>query len=249
MVARAEDLLEREQIEAPKNSFQEISFKNQQQASSLEPVETSTLKIEKDDDEPVHGKMLFRMLLRLGMKSRMARKVLKTYDHALVEKTLERVAQRSNLDNPAGYVICELKDGGYETEWRESPESASSVVSRLEKKLVKHSDAPIVCRSVWETKAENERLEAERVSKEARYIEEFKALYVRFQGLTEGLKSQLKAHWTEHLERTLPNTPRKQAMRKEQTFQRLAFKEVTERFFALVDEGMAPEGALLQMVA
>ena len=114
------------------------------------------------------------------------------------------------------------------------------------KKPVKHSDAPIVSRSVWETKAENERIEAQRLEKKRAYIEEFKALHARFQGLTEGLKSKLKGHWIEHLEKTLPNTPRKQTILEDETFHRMAFKEVTERFFALVDEGLEPEGAFWQ---
>ena len=223
-------------------------LKIHQQTASLETV-TEQKREEKNDDEPVGHKSLLRRLLGLGMRQRIARKVVREHDHQLVAQALESVARRHDVKNPAGYILRELEDGGYETEWLETPENASSGVSHLERKPVKHSDAPIVSCSVWETKAENERLEAQRLEKEKTYREDFKALYDRFQGLTEGLKSKLKVYWTEHLDKMLPNTPRKQAMLEEQTFQRMAFKEVTERFFALVDEGFEPEGALVKLGA
>lgn len=235
--------------ETPNNTLKN-SFKNQHQTSCPEAEKTSMLKLEQQpDDEPVQGKILLQRLLQLGMKSRMARKVLKTYDHALVERTLERTAARKDLENPAGYIVCELKDGGYETEWLESPETAPAEVSRGGKTVVRRSDAPIVSRTVSETQLENNRQEAERLAKQARFVKDFKTLYGRFQELTEGLQSQLKAYWTEHLEKTLPNTARKQTMMQDPTFQRGAFKEVTERFFALVDEGLAPEVALVKLAA
>ena len=245
---RVEDSFINAKTEPLKIDLKDNELKIHQQERPLEVTESLAVQRNENDDEPFH-KILLRMLQDVGMKQRVARKVVREHDHQLVVQALESVARRCDVKNPAGYVLRELEDGGYDSEWLESPESAHSEVSRTEKKPVKHSDAPIVSRSVFETKAENERLEAQRLEKEKTYREEFKALYVRFQGLTEGLKSKLKTHWTEHLERTLPNTPRKQAMLKEQTFQRMAFKEVTERFFALVDGGLAPDGALVKMGA
>ena len=247
-VARVEASIFDSKNVAPNNIFKN-SLKNQHQSGPAEAVKSPLPLTGKSDDEPVLGKLLFQELLGVGMKSRMARKLLKTHEHELVKRVLERVAVRSDLKNPAGYIVCELEDGGYEAESLEIPTTSSAKVSR-EKTVAGHSGAALglsagsVSLSATQTKAESDRLEAEGLAKEARYREEFKTLRERFSGLSEGLRSQLRAFWNEHLERTLPSTRRKRAMMQEPTFQRMAFKEVTERFFALVDGGYDPDKAL-----
>ena len=67
------------------------------------------------------------------MKQRVARKVVREHDHQLVAQALESVARRQDVKNPAGYILRELEDGGYETEWLETPENSPSGVSRLER--------------------------------------------------------------------------------------------------------------------
>ena len=169
---RVEDSFINAKIEPLKIDLKDTELKIHQQESPLEVKESPAVQRNENDDEPFH-KILLRMLQDVGMKQRVARKVVREHDHQLVVQALESVARRQDVKNPAGYILRELEDGGYETEWLETPENSPSGVSHLERKPVKHSDAPIVSRSVWETKAENERLEAQRLEKEKTYREEF----------------------------------------------------------------------------
>jgi hypothetical protein len=188
--------------------------------------------------------ILFRKLQSVGLKQRMTRKVLNKYEHGLIALVLDRIASRNDIENPAGYLLQELKDGGYEEE------SARPNVTASKKDHVKPSDAPVGYGTAEQTRAEMARLKAEGEEVEATYRQSVKALFERFQGLTETLKVELKSCWTRRLETLLPNTPKKSEMMKQEVFKRMAFKEVAERFFALVDEeGLPPEVALLRLAA
>lgn len=94
-----------------------------------------------------------------------------------------------------------------------------------------------------------EQLEQERTEKEAAYREGLKRLLARFADLPDDVKLSLKGRWTTHLEQMVPNTTRKAELLKEPRFERLAFREVTMKFFDLVDEGLAPSEALKQLAA
>ncbi len=94
-----------------------------------------------------------------------------------------------------------------------------------------------------------EQLEQERSEKEAAYREGLKRLLARFADLPDDVKLCLKGHWTTHLEHLVPNTSRKAELLKEPRFERLAFREVTMRFFDLVDEGLDPGAALQRLAA
>jgi len=115
---------------------------------------------------------------------------------------------------------------------------------------VKPSDAPVAYGTPEQTRAEMAQLKAEGEEVEATYRQSVKALFERFQGLTDdALKGELKSCWTRRLETLLPNTPKKSEMMKQEVFKRMAFKEVAERFFGYLDEGLAPELALEQLAA
>jgi hypothetical protein len=94
-----------------------------------------------------------------------------------------------------------------------------------------------------------EQLEQERSEREAAYREGVKRLLARFADLPDDVKFGLKGHWTTHLEQMVPNTSRKAELLKEPRFERLAFREVTMRFFDLVDEGLEPGEALKCLAA
>ena len=91
---------------------------------------------------------------------------------------------------------------------------------------------------------EREQLEAETQRKEAHYHQNLKALTARYHTLADSIKAQLKTLWTKRVEQMLPNTKRRKELLSDPTFQRLAFKEVTESFFEHLDQGLAPELAI-----
>ena len=187
--------------------------------------------------------MLLKKLYELGLKQRMARKVMRDNKPATVAQALARLSDRKDIENPAGYLIRELEDGGYEEVLR--VEKAPPV----SKQSGSSSDAPMVSVGVSQTKIEMERLDAERTQKELSYRQERKALLQRFEGLSVDLKLQLKERWTRHLKRIVPNTPKRDEALKNQQFQKLAFLEIAKQFFGFLDEGLAPEAALLGMAA
>jgi hypothetical protein len=94
-----------------------------------------------------------------------------------------------------------------------------------------------------------EQLEQERQEKETAYREGLRRLLARFADLPNDLKLDLKERWTTHLEQLVPNTSRRAELLKEPRFERLAFREVTKRFFDLVDEGLNPIEALELLAA
>jgi len=198
-----------------------------------------------DDESLVNHKKLLEELIAIGTGQRMARKLLRNHDHDLIASALERVRHRSDLGSRAGYLIREVEDGGYqETLELVKP---SIKVSRETSKL--SAAPPIASVGVEQTKAELAALEAERTREETTNRHHVKVLVQRFQGLTEDLKLELKARWTRHLETFVPNTPRRARLLEDQTFQKIAFKEITTRFFGLLDQGMSTDHALAQLAA
>ena len=191
------------------------------------------------DDESLDHKMLLGKLQQYGVKQRMSRQLLNRHDHDLIAQVLEHVSQRQNIENPAGYIIKELQDGGYTPV--QVPRTTPSP------KLTK--ETPITHQSVERTRTEQDRLESEKQRKEAHYRQTMKTLVERYHTLADPLKAQLKTLWTQRVQQMLPNTARKKTMLKDPTFQRLAFKEVTQQFFDHLDQGLAPERALEQLAA
>jgi hypothetical protein len=139
-----------------------------------------------------------------------------------------------------------VKDGGYQ----DMPVTVkpSIKVSRESTSAV-HTAPPMASVGVEQTKAQFSALEAERAREEMASRHNAKLLLQRFQGLTEDLKLELKTRWTKHLESMVPNTPKKAELLQEQTFQKIAFKEVTAKFFGLLDAGLSTELALTQLAA
>ena len=154
--------------------------------------------------------------------------------------TLERVRCRTGLENPAGYLVREIEDGGYED--ASLSVKPSSSVSR--ETLIQPQTS-----GYERTKAEFEALEAEKARKEMAYRQEVQVLLQRFQALPDDLKSKLKAQVRVYLETLVPNTSKKAMLMEEQRFQKIAFKEVTANFFALLDQGFSTDHALTQLVA
>ncbi len=195
-----------------------------------------------DDDDAFDHKKLFQDLLAIGTGQRVARKLLREHEHAQIAQALKNVSQRKDVINPAGYVVRELADGGYKEIGLGSSTPAS--VSREAT-----SAAPSSHLVAQRARSEMQQLEQERSEKEAAYREGLKRLLARFADLTDDVKLGLKGRWTTHLEQLVPNTSRKAELLKEPRFERLAFREVTTRFFDLVDEGLDPGEALERLAA
>jgi hypothetical protein len=225
----------------------EATFRTSENEPLKIDLKDTSLKIhhqkERDDEAPVGHKKLLEELIALGTGQRIARKLLRNHDHSLIAGALERVRQRRDLKNRVGYLIREVEDGGYqETLELVKPAAKVSRVSSVE------TSSPSI--GVQQTRAELEALETERMRKEmTTYRQNTKVLLQRFQELDDALKLELKTRWMRHLEKTVPNTPKKSEILGDQTFQKIAFKEVTARFFELVDQGVSKDKALIQLAA
>jgi DNA-binding transcriptional ArsR family regulator len=200
----------------------------------------------RDDVSLVNHKKLLEELIAVGTGQRMARRLLRNHDHDLIASALQRVRHRTDLENRAGYLIREVEDGGYQ--------KTLELVKRSEKVSRETSEAPatgsiVANDGVQRTKMEQAALEAERASKALAYQQSLQVLLQRFKGLSTDLQLELKARWTKHLEKMVPNTPRKAAMMEDEVFKKISFKEVTTRFFELVDQGLCSDSALAQLAA
>jgi hypothetical protein len=208
---------------------------HQQKADEL--AETSR----DDDDDAFDHKKLFQDLVALGTGQRVARRLLREHEHAQIAQALKHVRQRKDVTNPAGYVVRELADGGY----KEMGPASTPPAARREVPPATPSSHLVGER----TRSEMKQIEQERNEKETAYREGLKRLLTRFSDLPEDVKLSLKSRWTTHMEQLVPNTSRKAELLKEPRFERLAFREVTKRFFDLVDEGLEPGKALEQLAA
>jgi hypothetical protein len=204
-------------------------------------ADASSVVSQEDDDDAVDHKKLFQDLLAIGTGQRVARKLLREHEHAQIAQALRHVSQRKDVSNPAGYVVRELSDGGYK---EIGLRNISAAVSREATPA-----APSSHLAAQRARSEMQQLEQERNEKEAAYREGLKRLLARFADLPEDVKLDLKGRWTTHLEQLVPNTSRKAELLKEPRFERLAFREVTMRFFDLVDEGLSTEHALARLAA
>ena len=242
---RDEAALEETEKGSLKISLKDTDLKIHHQIGNVEPapLQENLAETSQSDDDSLDHQSLFRRLQSVGVKQRMTRKILNKYKHGLIAQVLDRVTSRNDIENPAGYLLRELEDGGYE-------EIAKPNVTAPNKDHVKPSDAPVAYGTPEQTRAEMAQLKAEGEEVEATYRQSVKALFERFQGLTDdALKGELKSCWTRRLETLLPNTPKKSEMMKQEVFKRMAFKEVAERFFGYLDEGLAPDLALEQLAA
>ena len=161
----------------------------------LEKLENEPLKIDlkdtclqihhqkESDDEAVDHKKLLGELLALGTGQRIARKLLREHDHQLVASTLERVRARTDLDNPAGYLVREIEDGGYE---------GAALSVKPSSSVSRETSASPHTSGYERTKAEFAALEAEKARKETAYRQEVQVLLQRFQALPDDLKAKLK---------------------------------------------------------
>ena len=237
---RAEALFEAVEKEAPKRHDQETCFKRHHHEVL---VTAEIVKFEKGDDESVGHKNLLRKLLELGMKQRVARKLLRENDHEVVSGALERVALRGDIANPAGYVLREVEDGGYEeslTLCDFSPQGSAVASPRGEKS----SDAPMVSVGVEETRSQIAAAEAEREALAVSSRAQVQALLTRFSALSDEIKEILRVRWTAVKEDMVPNTPRRAEILRDPKFEKMAFREVVSGFFARLDGGATTEGAL-----
>ena len=225
----------------PKRHDQETCFKRHHHEGVVSADEVA--EAVSGDDESLGHKNLLRKLLELGMKQRVARKLLRESDHLVVAGALERVALRGDIANPAGYVLREVEDGGYEESLAlgDFSHQGSAVASpRCEKR----SDAPMVSVGVEETRSQIAAAEAEREARAVVSRSQVRDLLDRFSGLSSELKEALRVRWTAAKEEMVPNTPRRAEILRDPKFEKMAFREVVSGFFARLDGGATTEGAL-----
>ena len=195
------------------------------------------------DDESLGHKNLLRKLLELGMKQRVARKLLRENDHLVVAGALERVALRGDIANPAGYVLREVEDGGYE-ESLALGDLSHQGFAVASPRCEKRSDAPMVSVGVEETRSQIAAAEAEREARAVVTRSQVRELLDRFSELSSDLKEALRVRWTAAKEEMVPNTPRRAEILRDPKFEKMAFREVVSGFFARLDGGATAEGAL-----
>ncbi len=193
------------------------------------------------DDESLGHKNLLRKLLELGMKQRVARKLLRENDHLVVAGALERVALRGDIANPAGYVLREVEDGGYE-ESLALGEGFESFAGERRPSVKKN--APMMSVGVEETRSQIAATEAVREARAVVSRSQVRELLDRFSGLSSELKEALRVRWTAAKEEMVPNTPRRAEILRDPKFEKMAFREVVSGFFARLDGGATAEGAL-----
>ena len=225
-----------------KRHDQKTSLKRHHQLGDVSVTENVGSKV--GDDEFLDHKKLFGKLLELGMKQRVARKLLRENEHKVIFEALRRVAQRGDVENPAGYVVCEVQDGGYEDVLATDVE----VLVDRSKPGLKTSDAPMVSLGVERTRSEMRALEMERQAREAVSRSQTQVLVERFSSLSGELKAALRERWSVAKEALVPNTPRRLEILRDPRFEKMAFREVTSRFFAALDGGASEEAALAGVV-
>ena len=190
------------------------------------------------------------------MSQRVARKLCRDCEHKTIQSVLETIPDLQGVRNVAGYIVTAVRDGGYEGKKRAAPFEAAKNYAYLTGDTVKREhhgnvkscgDAPIRYRSVEETKQDQEAELRAKIERENRYKEQSQTLTKRFRSLSEELKYRLKSLARVELERLVPVTQRRDEMLEDLSFQRMANRNVLERFFERLDQGMKTKEALTGM--
>ena len=248
-----------------KKVFKETSLKKQQQGGPTEEptsprqFKSKTQLASRSDDEPLY-KFCLRSLKSYGVRQRVARKLCREFDHELIESVLETVPQLSGVENVAGYLVTAIRDGGYKpVRCRRDKKNAHQVTggrsnyahltednvkSERHRVVKQENEVPILPRTVEETQKELQELELERAQREESYQSESRSLVQRFRQLGEDVKVSLKELSRRYLETLLPTSSKREQMLQDLTFQKLANRTVTERFFAALDQGLSSALAL-----
>lgn len=185
---------------------------------------------------------LLKRLTNIGMSRRVAKELLEQHEHGMIVAAIENAKGRSDIKNRAGYVLREVRDGGYE----EMRELAMDETPPRDTRAT-DSDAPRVYSSAELTRAEMMAMEAEKAAKQQEFAQTLRDLQERCARLSEDLRGQLKECCHRHLAQLVPKTSRREMWMENPVYKKLAFKDVMERFFGLVDQGIGPEEALLQV--
>jgi DNA-binding Lrp family transcriptional regulator len=211
-------------------------------AQAKPPIEATVCDEPKPEtDEAPQAKTLLKRLVNISMRRRIAKDLLAEHDHSLIAAALDRVKTRSDIKNKAGYVLREVQEGGYEDEMTADATHAARPTSSAN--ASRYSSAE-------RTRLEQEQLEAESVAQQQNFDNAVKTLEARCGQLSEGVKAQLRECCHGYLAQLVPQTSSKGRMLEgpaSKAFKKIAFKEVTERFFRLLDHGVAEEEALGQV--
>lgn len=185
---------------------------------------------------------LLKRLINIGMRRRVARELLGQDDHAVISAALDRVKSRSDIKNKAGYVLREVREGGYEDEGLAADDREQHGKATGATPVSRYS-------SVERTRQEQEELAAESAAKQQSFEHAVKVLEARCTGLSEGVRAHLRECCYRYLVQMTPQTSRKELEGPAaKAFKRVAFREVMERFFGFVDQGLGEEEALRKLL-
>lgn len=186
---------------------------------------------------------LLKRLINIGMRRRVARELLAQDDHAVISAALDRVKSRSDIKNKAGYVLREVREGGYEDEGLAADDREQGGKATGATPVSRYS-------SVERTRQEQEELAAESAAKQQSFDHAVKVLEARCIELSEGVRAHLRECCQRYLGQMTPQTSRKELEGPaSKAFKRVAFREVMERFFGFVDRGLGEEEALRKIRA
>lgn len=203
----------------------------------------ASVEVDADTTVVVERDVLLKRLTNLGMRRRVARELLDEHDTDVIVAAIERAKGRSDIKNRAAYVLCEVRDGGYE-ESREMLGAAKTLPERG----MSSPDISENYSSAETTRAEMVAMEAEKAAKQQGFEQTLQDLQERCSGLSDGLKARLRECCKRHLFQLVPSTSRRDLLLESPAYKKLAFKDVMERFFSLTDHGLAPEEAVTQLV-
>ena len=251
----------RPKTEPLKKVFKEKDLKKEQQHDRVKFVSSNCSKQPDSKtqaaarsavDEPLY-KSLLKKLRSYGVSQRVARQLCRDCEHKTIESVLNLVPELQGIQNLAGYIVTAIRDGGYQSKKRAASNEAAKnyayltgdTVKRERNENVKSSgDAPIQYRSVEETRQEKEAELKVKTEREDLYKQQSRELSKRFRSLSEDIQRRLKSFAKLELDNIIPKTKKRDEMVTDPSFQRLANRNVLERFFTALDQGIKSDVAL-----
>lgn len=185
--------------------------------------------------------VLLKRLANIKMERKVAKNLVETCDTALIVAALDNLKGRSNIKNKAGYVLSEVRAGGY------SSMEELAADNFCEPGCSPKSAAPMKYRSAEQSRAEMLAVEAESETKQQQFNQELAALQKRGSQLAEDLRAKLKDLCQRHLAQLVPSTSSREQLLESSAYKKIAFKEVMEQFFGLIDQGFKSDEALTEL--
>ena len=187
--------------EEPKNEPENESLKQNSQKEKLIENKTTTDKPASKEEDNVkknnvvdisNRKNLFEQLSELGIPNYQVELLLDKHKHSFIKEQLEILAlQQNKVENPAGFVVSALKNGGYtksKKALKQQEKARRAALTPEERKAER--EAKVQAEMERREKEEAKRLQEEE-QKEKAYLEKQAALEQRFLALDEQAKARI----------------------------------------------------------